>query len=316
MIKRFFHIVLLSILCLPALHAQVKAKKPSYYDGPYLFFKGDRVVAQWVENTEFKQKIFDKGAPVSIPSSVCPDFKINQKALKQGFKTNPVINFKTDAKIAALSDVHGQYEVFVKLLQEHGIIDDKRNWSFGNGHFVIVGDIFDRGDQVTEILWLIHKLEQQAPKVEGQVHFLLGNHEVMVLTGDDRYIHKKYRYTMALLKRPLAQIFAKDTYLGMWLRSKPLAITINDMAFVHGGFSELLLEKMGSFERINQLGRTFIDTPAEEMEADSLLSFLNTMQGPLWYRGYFDENLTGKRDADKILKKINKEHIIVGHTSH
>ena len=132
MIKRFFHIVLLSLVCISISEAQVKPKKPVYNDGPYLFFKNNQIVAQWMENTEFRQKIFDKGAPVSVPSAVCPDFKINQQAIKEGFKVDPRINFETDAKIAALSDVHGQYPVFVKLLQAHGIIDENNNWSFGS----------------------------------------------------------------------------------------------------------------------------------------------------------------------------------------
>ena len=33
------------------------------------------------------------------------------------------------------------------------IVDDGGNWAFGQGHLVVVGDVFDRGDEVTEILW-------------------------------------------------------------------------------------------------------------------------------------------------------------------
>jgi hypothetical protein len=226
------------------------------------------------------------------------------------------INFTTTGQVVALSDVHGQYLVTLKLLREHRIIDDNNNWIFGNGHLVLVGDIFDRGDQVTELLWLFHKLERQAPKSGGRVHVLLGNHELMVLTGDLRYVHKKYRYTMAVMKLPLNEIFSEESYLGAWLRSRPLAITINDMAFVHGGFSELLLNKTNSLATINRLGQQSIDANPDEIGQDSLLQFMGTIDGPLWYRGYFDKEQVGKRNVDNILKKLNKNHIIVGHTSH
>ena len=34
-----------------------------------------------------------------------------------------------------------------------GIIDKNLNWKFGKGHLVVLGDIFDRGSMVTEVLW-------------------------------------------------------------------------------------------------------------------------------------------------------------------
>ena len=182
-------------------------------------------------------------------------------------------SFKTEAKIAALSDVHGQYDVTIKLLQENKIIDKENNWAWGDGHLVIVGDVFDRGDQVTEILWLVHKLERQAEDAGGKVHLLLGNHEIMVLTGDLRYLHKKYRYTMAVFKRPLDSLLHKDTYLGAWLRTKPIAISINDMAFVHGGFSELLLEHLPNLEAINEAGHLALEASTEERDKNALMDF-------------------------------------------
>ena len=55
----------------------------------------------------------------------------------------------------------------LELLTNNKIIDEQGDWAFGTGHFVITGDIFDRGDKVTEILWFIYELEQQAET--GQV---------------------------------------------------------------------------------------------------------------------------------------------------
>ena len=80
----------------------------------------------------------------------------------------------------------------IELLTNNKIINNDLNWDFGEGHLVIVGDIFDRGSKVNEVLWLIYKLEIQARKMGGRVHFLLGNHDYMVLQRDLRYINSRW----------------------------------------------------------------------------------------------------------------------------
>ena len=106
---------------------------------------------------------------------------------------------------------------YTKLLR----IDKNLDWAFGKGHLVILGDVFDRGAEVTELLWLIRKLEQQALEAGGMVHFVLGNHEFMTMQNDLRYINKKYRRTEQLLNTSYPDLYGINTVMGRWLRSKP-----------------------------------------------------------------------------------------------
>ena len=55
--------------------------------------------------------------------------------------------------ISVISDIHGEYNRYINLLKALGIIDQNLNWKFGKGHLVVLGDTFDRGNMVTEILW-------------------------------------------------------------------------------------------------------------------------------------------------------------------
>ena len=71
-----------------------------------------------------------------------------------------------------MSDPHGRLDCVVSLLQGNGIIDENLNWNYDSNHLMILGDIFDRGDDVTQILWLIYKLEQEAAQAGGCVSFL------------------------------------------------------------------------------------------------------------------------------------------------
>lgn len=90
--------------------------------------------------------------------------------------------------VVAIGDVHGDYNDFVAILQRTGLIDEQRHWSGGKASFVQVGDEIDRGPQPREVLDLVMSLEQEAAKAGGNVVALLGNHEVMNLMGDLRYV--------------------------------------------------------------------------------------------------------------------------------
>ncbi len=91
-------------------------------------------------------------------------------------------------KIVATGDIHGAYDEFVALLQELRLIDQKLNWIGDKTHFVQTGDSIDRGVQDRKVSDLLMSLEKQAEKAGGRVHALLGNHEVMNIIGDLRYV--------------------------------------------------------------------------------------------------------------------------------
>ncbi|MBK7410171.1 MAG: metallophosphoesterase [Saprospirales bacterium] len=208
--------------------------------------------------------------------------------------------------LVAISDIHGQYTLMVDLLSAHGVIDNSNHWTFGEGHLVVVGDVFDRGGDVLDILWLVYNLEKEAEMEGGMVHYLIGNHEVMNLGNDLRYVNKKYRYTTIMLRKPYPQLFGPDTSLGRWIRSKPVAISINDMVFVHAGFSETCLDLDLSFGEINTtFQERIIDQPEEYIQADPILRVLTGADGPLWSRGYFNETFTkaGHRHCSSGLEK-------------
>ncbi len=61
--------------------------------------------------------------------------------------------------IGIITDIHGEYSTYLNLLNANGIIDNDLNWKFGKGHLVIIGDTFDRGAMVTEVLWHLFGLE-------------------------------------------------------------------------------------------------------------------------------------------------------------
>lgn len=86
----------------------------------------------------------------------------------------------------AVGDVHGAYDVFAGILRTAGVIDRRDRWIAGATHLVQTGDVLDRGAKSRQVMDLLRRLEQEAPRAGGRVHALVGNHEAMRLTGDLR----------------------------------------------------------------------------------------------------------------------------------
>ena len=270
-------------------------------DGPYIFIEKDKLINKSILNNEV------------ITTTLNLD---SYDTLYYPEKST----FKKIKKIAALSDIHGQYDLAIKLLKNNKIIDEELNWSFDKGHLVITGDIFDRGDKVNELLWLIYKLENQAKNKGGHVHYLLGNHEYMILQKDLRYLTDKYILSSKLLDMDYDKLYGNKTILGRWLRSKPAIIKINNIVFTHGGISEKFLEKYGvDLDSINSMMRKNNVYTKEQLKSTDYYDLYYGQNSLIWYRGYFEKYFESFEahltDIDKVLKLLNAKTIIVGHTT-
>jgi hypothetical protein len=94
----------------------------------------------------------------------------------------------TPERVVAVGDVHGAYDRFVAILRAAKLIDSRERWTGGRAVFVQTGDVLDRGPDSRKALDLLRRLEGQASRAGGRVHALLGNHEVMRMLGDLRYV--------------------------------------------------------------------------------------------------------------------------------
>jgi hypothetical protein len=278
-----------------ASYTQVIPDSLKINDGPYVFIKGDQLLAKLIVNGEI----------ITVPSEATTDKTTYIPDASQ---------FENISKLAVLSDIHGQYELCLRLFKANHIIDENNQWAFGEGHLVIVGDIFDRGAQTTEALWFVYTLEQQARAAGGKVHYLLGNHEYMVLQNDLRYIHDKYTKSAQILDTPYDELYGVNTIMGRWLRSKSTVIKINDIIFLHGGISKVFMGDQLNLEETNRLYRESIDMEKKDIKASNKYSKFYGRNSPIWYRGYFNDDLS-EANIDSLLVGMDAKHIIVGHTS-
>jgi hypothetical protein len=95
---------------------------------------------------------------------------------------------RAPARVVAVADVHGAYAELVALLERTRLIDANLQWTGGSATLVQTGDVLDRGARSRACLDLVMALERRASRKGGTVVPLLGNHEVMNVMGDVRYV--------------------------------------------------------------------------------------------------------------------------------
>jgi hypothetical protein len=91
-------------------------------------------------------------------------------------------------RIVAVGDLHGDYDVWLAIARDAGLIDEANRWAGGNTTLVQLGDITDRGADSLKIIRSLQQLQREAPGAGGRVVVLLGNHEAMNVLGDLRYV--------------------------------------------------------------------------------------------------------------------------------
>ncbi len=294
----------------------------SYIEGPHIKYASpNRLEAFYIKHDSLKNKT----------KIIRKYFRYKNDTIRfQGFAGTDISDYiiprqikpqsgliESKGRVAVFGDIHGQFDSMIDMLRYNQIIDENNDWIWGDGQVVFTGDVFDRGDKVTECLWLLFKLEMQAHKKGGNVHLLLGNHEMMALLFDNRYVDKKYIHAAHAYKYHYSHFFATHTVLGKWLRTRNTLIRINKLLFVHGGLSPKFMEKKMSIRKVNAGMRHHINNYSELVDTSMVDLFLYS-ESPLWYRGYMSRTKTYSRislqEVVETLDFYKAIVIIFGHT--
>jgi hypothetical protein len=243
-------------------------------------------------------------------------------------------------RIVAVGDIHGAYEPLVGILRAAGVLDGRLRWAGGRTHLVQTGDILDRGPDSRKALDLLRRLEDDARRAGGTVHLLLGNHEVMRMLGDLRYVtpgeygafvtasSDRTRNAFVesappnlraqlLLETPPGFVemriaFGREGEYGRWLRKLDVAVKLNGILFLHGGISPATASM--DCDALNAGVRRELTSDLDKTRAAPLDSLAAREDGPLWYRGLAQEPDTFAPQVEEILSKQHAHAIVIGHT--
>ncbi|MEE4280238.1 MAG: metallophosphoesterase [Halieaceae bacterium] len=251
-------------------------------------------------------------------------------------------------RIVAVADVHGDYDNYIRVLEEAGVINRRGRWSAGETHFVQLGDVPDRGADTDRIIAHLRKLEEQARRDGGRVHLLIGNHEAMNISGDLRYVHAgEYRALQTRRSAALRDAYFEqvreyveglddgpevdEAWRDKWFEEHPLGYVEHRQHWHPSGeFGSWVIEH-NAVLRINRTLfvhgglspavlhlsiREINEQVREELASEAREGLIVAEDGPLWYRGLADNNETEEMAAhvQALLDTYDADRIVVGHT--
>lgn len=292
-------------------------------DGPYVhWLEEGKILWQAVVEKEgmfsIEKEERDAGLPLTCQPVGGPAFSFQ---LRPGHAPPPW-QYPMPQKLLCLSDIEGNFEALRAILKGNGVIAGDYSWTFGENQLLLLGDLMDRERDVLPVLWLLYKLEGEAEKAGGKVHVLLGNHELMNLLGDLRYLHPKYKAlamqlsdSPAVWEQTYRMLFSDQAELRRWLGSKNTIERIGGILFCHAGFSPAM-QQYGP-EEINRAIRVLMQ---EDDQLKAYQSPFYGRQGPLWYRGYGRFGFTDPvsetqkvKELEEVLNHFSAERMVIGH---
>jgi hypothetical protein len=289
-----------------------------------------------------------------------PNLQINPKkmSIKKSLIKKPNFNIKKSffpkvAKLVAIGDIHGDLEAAIKALKLAGVIslsvpnnttDIKSiNWTGGNTWVVQLGDQIDRvrpNDLVNDlctprdsglvddegsdlkIIWLFEKLHSQALKEGGALISILGNHELMNVEGDFRYVSpREFKEFGTFFKEKInrnentpfgfetrKRVFCPGGAIAKKLgNSRYSLVQVGSWLFVHGGVSPKLANEY-TIDNINSIisewlqGKTDNDTMKH---IEHIYSSDDETYSPFWNRMYTENDEWNKTAEKKFYITLN-----------
>lgn len=225
--------------------------------------------------------------------------------------SNEPAEFPQAKRIFVISDITGDFHTFSQFLLKRKIINKYLQWTFDEGHLVIIGDHFEEGQPAVECLWLIYSLEEQARRQGGYVHFILGNEKIF--HGAWPSTHPKYAEKKPDNRNPITALYTGNNELWYWLQTKNIIEKIGPLLFVHGGIPPIINTLSYSLLEINKMARAHCTSATQSVANPDQPQLFNKDDNPLVYQGYYNGAISTE-EVDATLIKFGVKTIITGLT--
>lgn len=259
-------------------------------------------------------------AACTPPASTAPDVDPDPEPTPSPERLVPPPTFVDAApRLIGMGDVHGDITAARDALVIAGAIDGEDRWIGGDLVVVQTGDQLDRGDDEEAILELFEALAVEAHAAGGAFYSLLGNHEVMNVQLDLRYVtpggfadfaDTPFDDDLSAWPEPERGRVAAFRPRGEWAEvfaEHNTMMVVGDTAFVHGGILPEHVEY--GLERANHEVRAWMLGDADEPDA------VTGGEGPLWRRDYSDGPTADDcAELEAALAAIPAARMVVGHT--
>lgn len=216
--------------------------------------------------------------------------------------------------VVSIPDIHGDLGRLQSAFHLANLTDSKHVWRAPAGTVVVqTGDLVDRGDEIKGVVAFLQAMEEQATAAGSVLHRLLGNHEVMNLMGDLRYVtHGDIASFGGHTARAAA--FAQDGPIGAWLLRARICVEVAGTVFVHAGihprYASLGCDGINA-RAADELSRA-VPRGGERRSFRSRSAMLEDEEGPVWYRGLAQSDDCS--ELQRSLSALRARRMVVGHT--
>ena len=226
-------------------------------------------------------------------------------------------------RIVTFGDIHGDLEATRSALRLAGAIDAGDRWIGGELVVVQTGDQLDRGGDEQAIMDLFEKLRMEATEAGGAFHALLGNHELLNIRGDLRYVTPEgfADFSDAVEYDPddpalaqfeprqrarIAALMPGGPYARLLAQQKVI-LRVDDNVFVHGGV--LPDHVTYGIHKINREAQAWLRGEADRP------AVLVGSHSPQWSRLYSREpDSLACEILAQVLKDLDASRMVMGHT--
>eukprot|EP00798_Chlamydomonas_sp_ICE-L_P028166 gene28166-31265_t len=109
--------------------------------------------------------------------------------------------------LLVLGDLHGDLQQGLRALVLLGAINELHA---GSSVLIQVGDIVDRGHHSLPLIDFFEQLKVEAAAVGGEVITLMGNHELMLIQGDNRYVSRVELQRLSRMNRAMKEAESEE----------------------------------------------------------------------------------------------------------
>jgi hypothetical protein len=219
-------------------------------------------------------------------------------------------------RVVAIGDVHGDLDATRRALRLAGAIDEKDHWVGSSLVVVQVGDQLDRGDDERAILDLFDRLRDEAAAAGGRFVALNGNHEVMNVALDFRYVNDAGFTSFVDLasgsggspREGRQRAFAPGGPYAKLLAEQPIALRVGSTLFVHGGV--LPKHVAGGLAKLDAETRAWMrgERPAPP-------KLVSDEDGLVWARHYSAQPSAREcAQLAQVLDATGAKRMVMGHT--
>lgn len=227
-------------------------------------------------------------------------------------------------RTVAVGDIHGDLDALIRILLGAEILDSVGRWAAEATHLVLMGDLNDRGPESVNVMDFVVSLASDAERAGCRIDALLGNHELLAVQQDYRYVWpsefvdlENFYYDGV---NGIDAIYRGNGPYAQWIRTRPTIVRVDSTLFVHAGLERWARElDMASVNALISRWVAYFQGAADSPDESTLWLIEEGKGGPLWTRCFGAEKAPDHDPVDlctelrHLLRQWQADRLVIGH---